>query len=117
MARNLKQLLAQIDRLQQQADALKQRERAGVIGRIQEAIAHYGLTADELFVKASGKSQAVPAKTTRRTKTAKATAKAASVPKYQDGTGRTWTGRGKRPGWFIAALADGKTSESMLINQ
>jgi len=27
----------------------------------------------------------------------------------------TWSGRGRKPGWFIAALAQGKTPEDMLI--
>jgi DNA-binding protein H-NS len=40
-------------------------------------------------------------------------AKSAPVPKYRDETGRTWSGRGRKPGWFIAALAQGKAPESM----
>ncbi|MBD3763794.1 MAG: H-NS histone family protein [Rhodobacterales bacterium] len=27
----------------------------------------------------------------------------------------TWSGRGRKPGWFLAALAQGKTPEDMLI--
>ncbi len=121
MPKNLKQLLAQINKLQSQADALKNKERAGVIARIQEAIAHYGLTSEELFSKPARKTRAAPAK---RAKAAKATAKPAAKrktqpgkPKYHDGTGRTWTGQGKRPGWFVAALSEGKTAESMLVEQ
>ncbi|MEJ1933859.1 H-NS histone family protein [Nostoc sp. NIES-2111] len=121
MAKNLKQLLAQIERLQAQANALKNKERAGVISRIQEAIAHYGLTSEELFSKPARTSRAAP---TRQAKATKAAAKAVvkrqykpGKPKYHDGTGRTWTGQGKRPNWFVAALADGKTAESMLVEQ
>lgn len=121
MAKNLKQLLAQIEKLQSQADALKDKERAGVIARIQDAIAHYGLTSEELFSKPARKTRAALAKRGRLAKAApKQAAKAKrqpGQPKYHDGNGRTWTGQGKRPNWFVAALAEGKTAESMLIEQ
>ena len=34
---------------------------------------------------------------------------------YGDGNGRTWTGRGRRPQWFIDALAAGKTAEDLRV--
>lgn len=121
MAKNLKQLLAQIEKLQSQADALKNKERVGVIARIQEAVAHYGITTAELFEKPARKTRAVAgerAQASKRHKVArKAPARGVGQPKYHDGTGRTWTGRGKRPAWFVEALAEGRTAESMLINQ
>lgn len=118
MAKNLKQLLAQIGKLQSQADALKQKEKLGVIARIQEAIAHYNITSDELFSKPERKARAEAATApVKRAKTKKVATKGAGEPKYQDVTGRTWTGRGKRPAWFVEALAEGKTPESMLIKQ
>jgi len=119
--KNLKQLLAQINKLQSQADALKNKERAGVIARIQEAIAHYGLTSEELFSKPARKMRAAPAKRGRPSKAASRPAakgkRRPGQPKYHDGNGRTWTGQGKRPNWFVAALAEGKTADSMLIQQ
>ena len=37
-------------------------------------------------------------------------------PKYRNpSTGETWTGRGKRPRWFAAALAAGKKEKDFLI--
>lgn len=37
-------------------------------------------------------------------------------PKYRNpATGETWTGRGKRPRWFAAALAAGKKEKDFLI--
>lgn len=123
MAKNLKQLLAQIDKLQAQADALKSKERVGVIARIQEAIAHYALTSEELFSKPARKAKAAPSKPATRKKAPAAAKKAVGQrkyqpgkPKYHDGTGRSWTGQGKRPGWFVEAIEAGKTAESMLIN-
>ena len=34
--------------------------------------------------------------------------------KYRDATsGKTWSGRGRKPGWFVNALAEGKSLESL----
>jgi DNA-binding protein H-NS len=119
MAKSLQGLLKQIEQLQKQADALRSREKADVVARIKEAIAHYDITADDLF-------GGTPAKSTRRRATtakvagkrAKAAAKkAGGVAKYTDGNGRTWSGVGKRPNWFKDALAAGKQAEDLLINR
>ncbi|KQY79717.1 MULTISPECIES: H-NS family nucleoid-associated regulatory protein [Roseateles] len=119
MAKSLQGLLKQIETLQKQADALRSREKADVVARIKEAIAHYDITADELF-------GASPAKATRRrAATAKvagkrrkaAARKTGGVAKYTDGNGRTWSGVGKRPNWFKDALAAGKQPEDLLVNR
>ena len=34
--------------------------------------------------------------------------------KFEDDQGNTWRGMGKRPAWFKAALASGKTPEDLL---
>ena len=49
MTKTYAQLQKQIAKLQQEADAIKVKEVAGVIARIQEAIQHYGLNTDDLF--------------------------------------------------------------------
>jgi len=43
--------------------------------------------------------------------------KTVGEPKYcnPDNPQQTWTGRGKRPGWFITAIDKGITAEDMLI--
>src|SRR3974390_941099 len=38
-----------------------------------------------------------------------------AAPKYCGPNGDTWTGRGKRPRWLTAALAEGKKLEDFLI--
>lgn len=40
----------------------------------------------------------------------------AGVIKYRDEAGNSWTGRGKRPQWYLAALASGKTAEQLLVS-
>ena len=115
MAKTYAQIQAQIRKLQQEADALKAKEVAGVVARIQEAIAHYGLTANDLFGKAPAAVKAKPGRTAKA-KGAKA-AKPAAPAKYQDDAGHQWSGIGKRPNWFKAALASGKTAADLLVQK
>lgn len=117
MATKLQTLLKQINKLQSQADSLRSHEKAGVVARIREAIAHYDITTDELFGEVKVKRTRGAAKPAAAAKKARKTAKAASVPKYTDGNGRTWSGVGKRPNWFKDALAAGKTAEDLLITK
>ena len=112
-------LNAQIAALQAQADALRKKEVAEVIAKVKDAIVHYSLTASDLgFGKAAGqvgKSPAAvggkPAKKGRKNTRVKPFAKAV---KFKDDQGRTWGGIGKRPDWFKAALAAGKTPQDLL---
>jgi len=122
MAKNLKQVLAQIDSLQKQAEQLREKEVSGVVGRIKEAIAHYGLTVEDLFgarkTKAgtatpSRKSKAAKGAKTRATKSKKSPV---SFPMYGL-NGKTWTGKGRRPKWFVEALAAGKKPEEMQVQE
>lgn len=110
MAQTYTQIQRQIEALQKQAEKLKSTEVAGVVERIKEAIAHYGLTPDQLF-GASGagarKATSSSAKAAGKTNRAKGLTNAA----YADGAGNTWGGRGPRPRWLREALAAGKTLE------
>jgi DNA-binding protein H-NS len=103
MARTLAQIQQQIDKPQQEAEKVKAKEVAGVIERIKAAIAFYSLTPADLFVT-RGRPPGKPKKAASK----KATAK------YRDkDTGKTWTGHGKRPGWFVKAIEAGVNAEEM----
>lgn len=96
--RSLADLQAQIEKLQAEADQLREQEKSGVIARIREAIAAYELTERDLFGAVSG--GAAP--------------KRAGQPKgrtaaYSDGNGNVWGGRGPRPRWLREALQQGKS--------
>ncbi len=105
MAKSLAQIEKQIEKLKKEADALRAKEIEGVVSRIKDAIAHYQLTPAELFD--------APAK---RRRAAKAPAKKpAAAVKYRDENGNAWSGIGKRPNWFKAALAAGRTAEDLLV--
>ena len=117
-ATSLAKIQAQIEKLQKQAEAIRAKEVNEVIAKIKVAIDHYGLTAAELGLdgrtakagKASKAAQAPAAKKLRKT----AAPKKASVIKYRDEAGHTWTGHGKRPGRFKAALEGGMKAEDLL---
>jgi DNA-binding protein H-NS len=110
MTKTLTQIQKQIDVLQRKADAIKQKEVGEVIARIREAIRHYGITAADLGLGKGKKRQTI--QKTRKSRARKASAGRA---KFRDATGRTWTGRGRRPQWYIDALAAGKKPEDMMM--
>lgn len=99
MATTIAAIQKQIAQLQQQAEKIRQQERAATIARLRETIAAHDISADELFGTARPASRKAVAKKT------KAAAKPnVGVPKYRDPkTGKTWTGTGKPPAWIAGA--------------
>lgn len=110
MGRTIAQIEAQVSRLQKQKDALRAQEVAGVIRRIRKAIDYYGLTAEELGFGPGARGKTAVGKTARKT-----TRKVAV--KYRDGAGNEWSGRGRRPGWFVAALEAGRSIEGLEVRK
>jgi DNA-binding protein H-NS len=142
--KTLAQIQAQIDKLNREAEAIRTKQVAAVVERIKSEISEFGLTAEDLGLLASrgpvrksraaaveSKAPAVkgpktkarkkaaapekPAKASKRAAAGKAAAKAHGAVKYADDQGHTWTGVGKRPGWFLAALEAGKSAEDLLL--
>jgi len=93
--------------------------RAEAIAWVKDAIARYGFTAADSGLRKApgrpGKSPAAvgrkPAKNGRKSTTAKPAERAV---KFKDDRDHTWGGIGKRPDWFRAALAAGKTPEDLV---
>lgn len=130
-------LQRQIATLQAQAEKLRRQEVDEVIGRIREAIAFYGITAEDLGLAGAAASAPSrrgrraaggrPAKTGRRKRApnAAASAKAAAngskagkpAARYRDENGNTWAGRGKRPQWLRNALEAGRTLDEFRVDQ
>ena len=119
MAKTLTQLNAQIAELQKKVDAVKAKEAVGVIERIREAIEHYGLTAADLGLSGpaakGGKAAEATGQVVARKRRKKAAKKPGGVIRYRDEAGNAWTGHGKRPRWFLAALESGKTPDSLEV--
>ncbi len=97
MTTSYSRIIKQIETLQRQAETARSKEIAGVVSRIKEAVAFYRLTAADLGL--SGGTVRTSTKTHGRTDRA---------PKFADGSGKTWGGRGPRPAWLTEALASGK---------
>jgi DNA-binding protein H-NS len=97
---NPKQLNDLILRAEQRKNDL-QREK---IGKVREKIANLakaeGFTIEELFATGGRKQAGKKVK-----------------PKYRNPAAphETWSGRGKRPRWFVAALGAGKKEKDLLI--
>src|SRR5512137_2727287 len=116
----LAELNAQIAALQAQAEALRKKEVADIIAKAKDAIAHYGLTAADLGFGKAARKVGKSAATVGAKSNAKGGKRAASKPparaaKFKDDQGHSWSGIGKRPDWFKAALAAGKTPEDLLV--
>lgn len=106
MAQTYKQIQKQIEQLQRQAEALRSSEVKGVVDRIKVAIAHYGLTAEQLGLGANGKV-AGPKKALKSSGKSNAT--------FGDGNGNVWSGRGPRPHWLRDALAAGRSIDEFRV--
>lgn len=110
----LSQLQKQIAKLEAQASQIKKKEVDSVIAKIKEAIAVYGLTAADLGLSARA-TRAGSSTAGRKAATKKGRKAKAGKIKFQDGNGNTWTGHGRRPQWFIDAIASGKSPEQLAI--
>jgi DNA-binding protein H-NS len=94
---SLKDLLSQIETLQNQVAEVRQREVGEAIAKVRALVAEYQLTTSDVFPSGKGKSSA------------KKTGKVA--PKYRDPlSGNTWSGRGLAPKWLA-----GKNKTDYLI--
>ena len=116
MTKTYAQLTHEIEALKTQAEAVLQKEKLGVAARIREAIAIYGLTAEELGfgnTTLRAKSRAVAFDTKAATRTD--TTLASGTVKYRDDAGNAWGGRGPRPRWLKTALSSGRTLDSFAV--
>lgn len=107
MSKTYANIAKQIETLQKQANDLRKKELAEVIAGIKEAMAVYGLTAEDIGL---GRKKRGPKPGAAK----KAGRKGASSAKYSDGAGNTWGGRGPRPLWLREALDAGKALEDFL---
>lgn len=98
------ELQALIKSVEAQMDSARRNHVKEVRTKIDGILAGAGLTIGEVYPTRGGKSAKGP--------------KAAVAPKYRnpDNASQTWSGRGKRPLWFVEALMKkGATAESLLI--
>lgn len=93
------EILSQIEDLKQKAQDARKQEMAGAVGEIKRLMGEYGITIEDLGGKA-GKSKS----------------RGAAAAKYRDpASGKTWSGRGRRPGWVVDLEKQGKSLDSCKI--
>ncbi len=76
----------------------KSRQRAEALKEVQAVAKKHGISVDELLGKKGGKKAKAPAKY-----------------KNPANASDTWSGRGRQPAWFKAAVSAGKAPESLEI--
>jgi DNA-binding protein H-NS len=114
MAKTYEQVQKQIDQLKKEAEKLRSKELEGVIGRIKEAVAAYGLTANDLGLNGAHRPKRGKA-VAKAAKHGATKSKSARSVKYRDDAGNTWVGRGPRPQWLRDALASGKELKDFAV--
>lgn len=113
---NLVSIQSQIEKLQKQASEIKAREFDKTVQDIREKMQAFGITTKDLqTVKTSKKVAAqLPAKK-RAAASVKKSAGSPVAAKYRGPEGQTWSGRGLKPRWMAALIAQGHTKEEFAI--
>ncbi|MGB0721045.1 MAG: H-NS family nucleoid-associated regulatory protein [Gammaproteobacteria bacterium] len=100
-----------------QIEKRRKSKRAELAREFKKQAAAEGLSLDDIMSEGEKK------KATRKGRTAKGKGRASKrkgmkvAPKYAnpDDSTQTWTGRGRKPAWVVAALEAGKSLDDLLI--
>lgn len=108
---NYETLMAQINALTKQAEAIRTGEVSTVIEDIKTKMNDYGISITDLQFRSSNKDESIVVGRvihSRRKPEAK----------YVDAsTGQAWTGRGKLPVWIKQAINQGKNKDDFLVKE
>lgn len=105
MTTSVSELVAQREAVERRIRELQTAEKANAIAGVRSLMSEHGLTVSDLVAKATAG---------RRSDAGGGVSKVA--PKYRHPeTGSTWSGRGLKPKWLTAALAQGRTIEEFVI--
>ncbi len=97
------EILSQIEDLKRKAEDARRQEMSGALAEIRRLMAQFGISAEDLG--SSG-----------RTAAGKGKSRGIVAAKYRDPvSGKTWTGRGRRPGWVVDLENQGKTLDDCRI--
>lgn len=102
---DLKKLAAKVDKAIAAAEAKQRREARQAVEKISK---EYGVPLNELVADDAAKA---PRKLTKKTK------KPAAVAKFRDPAdpSKTWSGKGRRPQWYLAAIEAGASEDDLAI--
>jgi DNA-binding protein H-NS len=107
MTKTYAQITREIQALQASAEKMRAAELKSVVAKINESIAAFGLTADDL--RFPGMASASRKRSSGSGTASTRPAALGSGVKYSDGQGHVWGGRGPRPAWLRQAIAQGKS--------
>jgi DNA-binding protein H-NS len=97
------EIKVKISKLEEQARALLQKESVTVVAKIRGLMSEYGLTVQDLGLGITNMGKKMSAM------------KNPLPPKYQDPvSGKTWSGKGKAPGWIVEATKKGKRDDFLI---
>ncbi len=97
------EILSQIEDLKRKAEDVRQQEMAGAIAEIKRLMAQFGITSDDLGLS-------------NRAGATKGKSRGLVAAKYRDPvSGKTWTGRGRRPAWVVELENQGKNLDDCRI--
>ena len=97
------ELKIKISKLEEQASALLKKESAVVAAKIRGLMSEYGLTVQDLGLGITNMGKKMSAM------------KPPLQPKYRDPvSGKTWSGKGKTPGWIVEATKKGKRDDFLI---
>ena len=95
-----KAILDQIEELKRQAEDVRKQEIAGAIAEIRRIMVEFGITIADLG----------------DTRSSRGKARLAGQARYRDpASGKTWTGRGRRPAWVLELEGRGGNVEEFRI--
>ncbi len=96
------EILSQIEDLKRKAEDVRQQEMAGAIAEIKRLMSQFGIGSDDLGFTSRGAT--------------KGKSRGIVAAKYRDPvSGKTWTGRGRRPAWVVDLEANGKKLDDCKI--
>jgi len=98
------EIQAEIQKLQHEAEIMKNKEISLVISDIKEKISLYNLTPKDIGLKEKNLGH----------KNFQVNKKIIPI-KFRDDKGNQWSGRGKQPRWLTKALSEGKVLEDFLV--
>jgi DNA-binding protein H-NS len=107
--------IAEINKLQKEAEKLRKAETDKAIKSIRDLMKVYNLSLDDLRSLTARKTIAKGTKSSAKAKVRRVNPKRPVAPKYGDGHGNLWSGRGKMPVWLRAQIEDGKSLDSFKL--
>lgn len=116
---NLIDIQGQIEKLQKQANDIKAKEFDKTVREIAATMLAFGITVKDLqsATLKRGQSGASPKlhRGTGKPARARTRTSVAVAAKYRGPNGETWSGRGLKPRWLTALLAEGRQKEEFVI--